>query len=1240
MSHQDVASTVAGEDDTLMRMIDSFAHSGAHEGVDVAFSFDTTGSMYGCLEQVRANIRQSCEQLISAIPNLRIAIIAHGDYCDYYSNILEKIDFTNNISELVSFVTKAKMTGGGDFPEAYELAMREARQLSWNPRHSKALCIIGDAPPHPPSMTSAGIYWRDELHTLYRDMGVKIYAIQAYDYHECTQFYQELARRSGGVHISFTQYNLFNQMFMAVCHAEAGRDSLERYKDTLRKQGGLNGNLQTIIDKIGSEMVPTGLRPVASAWWDRAGDTGATRYTIDENTLKFKPYSGPPIVRTSSTAAYEPSMGEVIASAMKSETSHLMGVGQFSTRTGTRLLDSPAHLAAEKARKQRLAEEAQATLLDRSVRTTRHKVGEYVLEKVGEGKFELVHFSKADMSKVVTPAKEADPVDPNAPPPRKLPKSGLDAAMRLTPAISRQFAIERLARDLREVQRSPLSTVNAAPLESDILEWHGNLTAPSGPYEGIVFHIKLMFLDSYPRKPPTVMLMTKLSHAHVFGNWICLDMLELGGWGGEDEQNRTFTGWSSGYSVLSVLLQLQAFLFSGAFPEKHFVEASRRAALACKCPKCGHDGANPATVHPPLLFTPRPPEESKDKEKEKEKPTAAKGTVLGKRIPAAKPIPAPATPSAPSAPPASPASSIPLPAFPSPAATGGSSTSRASSYANILASARGVQQHKAPAPAVAPSARPAAPVVAVPLQQAWRKQEVLPLESLQVGSVRVGVVRRVEIYGAFVNIGVTGVREPGAPTINMNGLVPKEEITHDHVWDAADVVQVGQHVRVKVVSVDRALCRIGLSMKALVPAKTRAPAPLPAATATMDSQEVAPRSGGAAGSLFSCLDVPTMYQIFKYLSPVDLNIVGRTCRSLRSVTQDGMSYLWERQELVCFHSKRPFTEDVLGVGLNLENKLNGKLAYITTTFDLISYKSFMSEKVRKAAYKEPFTHWLPLFICKEHGARAMPLAKEAMAKICADCYGDFEPWMVLEVIPKLMNTFVVQAMSGRLYASVMALEGYQAFHHLLLMFLEEYPELYDQVNQVIESFMDDRSSRHKRKVPALGEWIPLLSVTDKYTWKDVAIPYLTEMFDRNVLWTVKKYPELAVWQQGDKWQDLPDAGKADRLRKTFEATHVSNHLCMFHVYFLDNVARPPGVSLSKVKELLHSRYGKPTWAMKDRLMREVKAMLKVDTWAGFFQYVHMPVPSDRALERWLWFANKNSIRKRYHNPAEFYASLA
>ena len=50
--------------------------------VDVVFSFDTTGSMYACLAEVRRGVKEAISRLKKEVPGIRIAIIAHGDYCD------------------------------------------------------------------------------------------------------------------------------------------------------------------------------------------------------------------------------------------------------------------------------------------------------------------------------------------------------------------------------------------------------------------------------------------------------------------------------------------------------------------------------------------------------------------------------------------------------------------------------------------------------------------------------------------------------------------------------------------------------------------------------------------------------------------------------------------------------------------------------------------------------------------------------------------------------------------------------------------------------------------------------------------------------------------------------------------------------------------------------------------------------------------------------------------------------
>lgn len=51
--------------------------------IDVVFAFDTTGSMYCYLQEVRKRIHESVSRLHRDIPEIRIGIIAVGDYvCD------------------------------------------------------------------------------------------------------------------------------------------------------------------------------------------------------------------------------------------------------------------------------------------------------------------------------------------------------------------------------------------------------------------------------------------------------------------------------------------------------------------------------------------------------------------------------------------------------------------------------------------------------------------------------------------------------------------------------------------------------------------------------------------------------------------------------------------------------------------------------------------------------------------------------------------------------------------------------------------------------------------------------------------------------------------------------------------------------------------------------------------------------------------------------------------------------
>jgi uncharacterized protein len=84
------------------------------------------------------------------------------------------------------------------------------------------------------------------------------------------------------------------------------------------------------------------------------------------------------------------------------------------------------------------------------------------------------------------------------------------------------------------------------------------------------------------------------------------------------------------------------------------------------------------------------------------------------------------------------------------------------------------------------------------------KKNVLHFEDLQEGMELTGVVRNVIDFGAFVDIGV-----------HQDGLVHVSQMRNGYVSSPTEVVQVGDVIQVKVLSIDKERKRIALSMKGL-----------------------------------------------------------------------------------------------------------------------------------------------------------------------------------------------------------------------------------------------------------------------------------------------------------------------------------------------------------------------------------------------------------------------------------------
>eukprot|EP01084_Bolivina_argentea_P177979 307719_1 len=79
---------------------------------EICFSFDTTGSMTPIIDQVRQELKNIIHKLFSQIPNIRIALIAHGDYnCSPY--VIKYCDFTRDSNQLLHFINNEAIKSAG-----------------------------------------------------------------------------------------------------------------------------------------------------------------------------------------------------------------------------------------------------------------------------------------------------------------------------------------------------------------------------------------------------------------------------------------------------------------------------------------------------------------------------------------------------------------------------------------------------------------------------------------------------------------------------------------------------------------------------------------------------------------------------------------------------------------------------------------------------------------------------------------------------------------------------------------------------------------------------------------------------------------------------------------------------------------------------------------------------------------------------------------------------------------------
>lgn len=143
--------------------------------LDLSLVIDTTGSMSDELRYLQVEIEDIVAQVRQRFPNVdqRLSLILYRDQGDAY--VLRTFDFTSSLEQFQRDLAAQCAKGGGDYPEAVDLALEQATKLTWRDRDTaRVLFLVGDAPPHA-ERTEATIQAIHEL----RLQGVTLFPVAA-----------------------------------------------------------------------------------------------------------------------------------------------------------------------------------------------------------------------------------------------------------------------------------------------------------------------------------------------------------------------------------------------------------------------------------------------------------------------------------------------------------------------------------------------------------------------------------------------------------------------------------------------------------------------------------------------------------------------------------------------------------------------------------------------------------------------------------------------------------------------------------------------------------------------------------------------------------------------------------------------------------------------------------------------------------------------------------------------------
>lgn len=208
--------------------------------LDIVIAFDTTGSMSSYIDDVKKHVTELVPKLLDANPDMRIGVVAFGDYCDMpqkgvFGKAYQVLPLTDNRDKIINFVRNAENTGGGDSDEFYELVIKKiTEETDWRKDATKSVLLIADAEPHAVGYSYSNrveksqIDWEVEARKS-ADLGIKWDTMQI----RSLAWLVKLSEMTNGVSVPFSKSENTTHLVEAASLARGGERTRDVFYATM-----------------------------------------------------------------------------------------------------------------------------------------------------------------------------------------------------------------------------------------------------------------------------------------------------------------------------------------------------------------------------------------------------------------------------------------------------------------------------------------------------------------------------------------------------------------------------------------------------------------------------------------------------------------------------------------------------------------------------------------------------------------------------------------------------------------------------------------------------------------------------------------------------------------------------------------------------------------------------------------------------------------------------------------------